>query len=219
MHRRDPAAKLLPLGVFLVALATVHRGLPWMAAGAVTILAAGFLAARLPIGRAFLRGTVVLPFTGTVALISWLSGDPARALELLMKSYLSALAVVLVVATSPLPGLFRRLESLGIPPFLLMVAQLVYRYLFVIAGEAAHMRTAAMSRGGMSFHAAAGAVAVLFARSHERAAAIHQAMLARGFQARFIPLSPPKFGTADALFTAGVISAVLVLRLASERVA
>jgi energy-coupling factor transporter transmembrane protein EcfT len=76
-----------------------------------------------------------------------------------------------------------------------------------------------MSRGGMSFRAAAGAVAVLFARSHERAAAIHQAMLARGFQSRFIPLSPPKFGAADALFTAGVISAVLVLRLASEGVA
>src|SRR5262249_62119441 len=160
-----------------------------------------------------------LSFSGAVAFILWLSGDPAGAVGLLMKSFFSALAVVLVVPRSPLPGLFGRLELLGIPPFLLMVAQLVYRYLFVIAGEAAHMRTAAISRGGMSFRAAAGAVAVLFARSHERAAAIHQAMLARGFQGRFIPLSPSQFGTADALFTAGVISAVLVLRLASERAA
>jgi energy-coupling factor transporter transmembrane protein EcfT len=47
------------------------------------------------------------------------------------------------------------------------------------------MRIAARSRGGFRFDAAAGALAVLFARAWERAEAVHQSMLARGFQGRF----------------------------------
>ena len=64
-----------------------------------------------------------------------------------MKSYLSALAVLLLVSTTPLPVLLRGFEMLGAPRFLLMVAQFLYRYLFVISEEAQHMRKAAMARG------------------------------------------------------------------------
>ena len=64
-----------------------------------------------------------------------------------MKSYLSALAVLLLVSTTPLPVLLRGFEMTGAPRFLLMVAQFLYRYLFVISEEAQHMRKAAMARG------------------------------------------------------------------------
>src|SRR2546425_5239974 len=111
---------------------------------------------------------------------------------LVLKSYLSALAVLLVVSTTPLPVLLRGLEMTGAPRFLLMVAQFLYRYLFVISEEAQHMRKAAVSRGG-SFRAAAGALAVLFARSYKQAGEIHQATLPPGFPRRFSPLSAPPF--------------------------
>jgi energy-coupling factor transporter transmembrane protein EcfT len=47
------------------------------------------------------------------------------------------------------------------------------------------------------FQAAAGAIAVLFARSYGRAERIHQAMLARGFQGHFELLDTPAFGPSD----------------------
>src|SRR5207247_9345794 len=130
---------------------------------------------------------------------SWIAGDPARGAALILKSYLSALAALVVVSTTPLPVLLRGTEMLGAPRFLLMVAQFLYRYLFVISEQAQHMRKAAAARGG-SFRAATGALAVLFARSYEQAGEIHRAMLARGFQGRFQPLAAPHFHSADVPF-------------------
>ena len=123
-----------------------------------------------------------------------------------MKSYLSALAVLLLVSTTPLPVLLRGFEMTGAPRFLLMVAQFLYRYLFVISEEAQHMRKARMARGatvgGLAgnaarFRAAAGALAVLFARSYARAEEIHRAMLARSFPGYFRPLAELHFHRSD----------------------
>jgi hypothetical protein len=77
----------------------------------------------------------------------------------------------------------------------------------------------AASRGGLSFRAAAGALAVLFARSYARAGDIHRAMLARGFSGRFHPLAALRFLPADARFTALACAAPIFLRFAAERLA
>jgi len=216
LHRRAPLAKLLPVAVFLVLLASAHRRLPWLSAGLALLLAAGFLCARLPLVAALLRAAAVLPFTGVFALISWLAGDPARAFELTAKSYLSALAVLLLVGTTPLPQLLRSLELIRVPRFLLTVIQFLYRYLFVVLDEAAHMRGAAAARGGMTFRAAAGALAVLFARSYARAEGIHHAMIARGFDGSFHPLSTHSFTARDGYFTAIAVALPVVARAAAE---
>ena len=156
-----------------------------------------------------------------------MTGDPSRGVALLLKSYLSALAVLLVVSTTPLPSLIRGLEMTGAPRFLLMVAQFLYRYLFVISEEAQHMSKAAASRGATPlslmggrarFRAAAGALAVLFARSYGRAEDIHRAMLARGFAGRFRTLGTLHFRGADACFAAIASLAPVLVRLAVERV-
>ena len=74
-----------------------------------------------------------------------------------------------------------------------------------------------MAGSGARFRAAAGALAVLFARSYGRAEEIHRAMLARGFQGHFQPLFAPQFRTVDAVFAAAGALAPVVLRLAIER--
>ena len=140
------------------------------------------------------RAAVVLPFSLTFAAFSWLSGEPRQAVVLIEKGYLSALAALLLVSTTPLPQLLRGLEMLGVPGFLLMVAQFLYRYLFVIVEQAHRMRLAGLCRGGLKrrsggFRAAAGALGVLFARSYERAESIHRSMVSRGFQGHFQLLS------------------------------
>jgi energy-coupling factor transporter transmembrane protein EcfT len=55
----------------------------------------------------------------------------------------------------------------------------------------------------------------LFARSYARAAEIHRAMLARGFDGAFKLLAPPRFGPADALFLLPAAALPLALRLAA----
>src|SRR5439155_8692321 len=144
--------------------------------------------------RAIAGAAVVLPFTLVFAAALWLSGDLQRGLALVMKAYLSALAVLVVIATTPIPLFVRGLETTGAPRFLLMIAQFLYRYLFVISEEAQHIRTAAFARGGTSqgavprsarFAAAAAALGALFARSYRRADDIHRAMLSRGFTGHF----------------------------------
>lgn len=226
LHRRDPRAKIAALLVFLFTIATAYRNLALVAAALALLLAAGFLIARLPIAAALARSAIVLPFTLLFAVISWIAGDPARALSILLKSYLSAAAALLVVSTTPLPDLLNAMESFGAPRFLLMVAQFIYRYLYVISEEAQHMRLSAVSRGATAagvaanrerFHAAAGALAVLFARSYGRAESIHRAMLARGFSGRFRTFAHQHFVAADAAFLAIALLTPVLLRIALER--
>jgi cobalt/nickel transport system permease protein len=215
LHRRDPRAKIIPLLVLLVVVATAHRGLPLFTLAMLLVLAGTILWARVPLGAVLLRASLVLPFTIVFAAASWIAGDPAHAAALVLKGYLSALAALLVVSTTPLPSLLRGIELLGAPRFLLMVAQFLYRYLFVISEQAQHMRKAAAARGG-SFRSAAGALAVLFARSYQQAGEIHRAMLARGFQGRFHPLSAPHFHKSDIMFLVLASAVPIVIRALLE---
>jgi cobalt/nickel transport system permease protein len=222
LHRRDPRAKIVALVVFLVAVATTRHGFLIAGAGYLALLVTVLLWARLPLWQALSRAGVVLPFTLVFAIITVIAGDVERAGLLLGKSYLSALAVLVLVSTTPLPRLLRGLEMVGVPLFLLMVAQFLYRYLFVISEEAQHMRVAAASRRTSKaarkarFRAAAGALAVLFARSYARADAIHRAMVARGFQGRFRLLTMLRFGWADALFLLAAAIAPAAVRVAVQ---
>lgn len=222
---RDARSKLIPLIVFLVVISTSQRAFPESAAALGLLLAAACVWARIPLMAALRRAAIVLPFTLFFAIVCWMGGDATRGVALAAKSYLSCLAVWVVVATTPLPGLLRGFESFGVPRFLLMVAQFVYRYLFVISEEARQMAQAAVARGGsatgafgrLRFRAAAGALAVLFARSYRRAGEIHHAMLARGFRGRMRGFDVPRFQPADAAFLAIASLAPVAVRLVVER--
>jgi cobalt/nickel transport system permease protein len=186
------------------------------------------MAAGIPLRLALVRAGLVFSFALPFALLSFLAGEPGRAGALLAKSYLSSLAVLLVVSTTPMTVLLRGLEAVGAPRFLLMVAQFVYRYLFVIAEEAQQLRAAAAARGATvrgtlarraRFQAAAGALGALFARSYARAEAVHRAMLARGFAACFTGLDQLQFRRADAYFALLAGCVPVAARLAVERLA
>jgi len=220
LHRRDPRAKILTLLVFLVVLATTPANAFGVLATYTALLASAILFARLPLGAVLLRAAVVFPFSLTFAFISWLAGEPWRALALVEKSYLSTVAVLLLAGTTPLPLLLGGLERLGTPRLLVLVAQFLYRYLFLLSEQAQHMRLAAACRQGSAgvrrrsgFRAATGALAVLFARSYERAEGIHRAMQARGFSGRFSMLHSPRFGARDGVFLLAVSAFLVLVRL------
>jgi cobalt/nickel transport system permease protein len=136
------------------------------------------------------------------------------------KSFLSVFASLLLVSTTPITELSAALDVLRVPRTLVLVIQFVYRYLFVISEQAQHMRLAALARRGAGrapgsrFHAAAGALGVLFARSWERADGIYRAMLSRGFRGRMHLMSPPHFHAADYAFLCLASAASIGIRLA-----
>jgi cobalt/nickel transport system permease protein len=213
LHDRDARAKLGALLAFLIAVSTTSPEFQAAFAGYAALLLTAILLARLPMAALLRRALLVLPFSATFALITWFGGYPMRAISLGEKSFLSGLAALLLVATTPLAELMRGLESLRVPRSLLLVIEFVYRYLFVISEQAQHMRLAARSRGS-SFRASAGALGVLFARSWERADGIYYAMLARGFNGRFPSFSATEFAAADAAFLFAAAGAAIVIRMA-----
>ena len=218
LHARDARAKLGALAAFLISVSTTPPAAQLAFAAYAAMLAIAIAAARLPFGAALKRAALVLPFSATFAVLTWWSGDSWRALSLAEKSFLSGLAALILIATTPLTQLMRALEWLRVPRPLVLVIQFLYRYLFVLSEQAQHMRLAARCRQGPGlakrsrFHAAAGALAVLFARSWERADGVYRAMCARGFAGRFPAIAIPRFGAADATFLCITIAAAVAIR-------
>lgn len=150
-------------------------------------------AARLPIHRILWISLFSVPIVGLFAIIVYASGDNQRAWAILAKSYLSAFSVLVATSSTPLPRLIAAGQYFRMPELLLEVTQVIYRYFFVIAGQARQMQTAFQSRGGRSgaraLRASSGMIAVLFGRSYEKAVMVHKAMLGRGFTGR-LPSAP-----------------------------
>ena len=227
LHQRDPRAKLIVLGAFLVAVGTARPLTPAAAAGYLLLLLVGMAASGLPFLPVLLRAGVVLPFAFTFAAVTALAGQREAAVALVARSYLSGLAAVLVIATTPMPRLLRALEWFRLPRMILLVVQFLYRYLFVMVEQAQRMRQAAGCRGGLGVgffgrgslrrsraRAAAGALAVLFGSSLGRAEGIHRAMLARGFQGRLPALAIERPAWSDGAFLLAAAAIPVALRIA-----
>ncbi len=215
LHQRDPRAKLAALLAFLIVLSTTSPAAQWAFAAYAVLLVVAAYSAQLPILGLAGRAALVLPFSATFALLTWWSGDSLRALALAEKSFLSGIAALVLVGTTPLTGWTAALESWRVPRMLILVIQFVYRYLFVIAEQAQRMRWAALCRGPRQhgFRLAAGLVGVLFARSWQRADGIYHAMLARGFRGRFVPAVQVPLRASDALFFSACLAGCLGIRI------
>lgn len=216
LHRRDPRFKLLSALVLLAAIAVApargFTGLLLASAVGLSILFMTSVYAGLPPLSILARGWVVLPFTGVFALLAWLEGNPHRAATLLAKPWLSAVTVVLLMATTPLERLLAGMRSLGVPPLLASVVQFVWRYLHVAFDQLRRMQVARLARGGeRRFVFAAATVAVLFASSSARAERVHRALLARSGEARFLLLDPLKMRSADLWLLGGALCSALLL--------
>jgi cobalt/nickel transport system permease protein len=218
LHRLDARAKIIiTLGVLLSVSFTRPHEIALFAIYFLLLCTASLLA-RLPWWKVLARGLIVLPFVAGVVILNLAGGDPIRAWAVLARGYLSAVAVLLLLATTTFPKLLRGLESLGVPRFFGMILHFVYRYLFLLVEQAHNMRRASRCRAPQRrrrplLEAAAGAVAVLFARSYGRAERIHQAMLARGFQGHFEPLETPSVGLRDWVILGAALGFLALVQL------
>ena len=128
---------------------------------------------------------------------------------------------MLLGATTSFPDVLHGLERMRAPRLLTLIAAFMYRYLFVIGGEARRMRVALAARGYRPRHAlqaaAIGRVATaLFLRTFERGERVYVAMLARGYAGTTPRLRALAFARADVLFLTALAAALVPLRVMIE---
>jgi len=225
VHQLDPRTKtLVVLAFVLTVMATPPMA--WLSLALCAILIIGLiLLARLPPLYALKRSAVVVPFVLMIAIFLpfFEGGEVAGSYNVwlwrvsvtydglivlwnvIIKSWLSVLSLILLSATTPFPRLLKGLQRLGVPRVMVMLLSFMYRYLFVLADEAMRLGRARESRnlgGGRiwQIRTLGNMVGTLFLRSYERAEHVYQAMVARGFDGEMRTLSELRFERADLWF-------------------
>ena len=236
IHRLDPRAKVLGFaGITVVGVSTPPRYWPVLVACALA-LAAVAAAARVGPGVIWSRAKVVVPLVLFVAVfVPFVRGGEkvgVGPLELSRdglttfaavssKALIGTVSAVLLGATTSFPDVLHGLERMRAPRLLTLIAAFMYRYLFVITGEARRMRVALAARGYRPRHAlqaaAIGRVATaLFLRTFERGERVYVAMLARGYAGATPRLRALAFARADVLFLTTLAAVLLPLRVMIE---
>jgi len=250
IHRLDPRVKVVVTIAFIVSNALLPDG-AWMAfVCAWLFLLAANSFSRLGIAYTFKRSIVALPFA--LIAITVLFSIPGKALftfqlftlnftvtdagllrfvSILIRSWLSVQAAILLVAVTRFPDLVHALEHLRVPAILTTIIAFLYRYLFVLTDEvlrllrARESRSAALpsttlrtnkrSGGGVLWRAkiAGNMAGQLFLRSYERSDRIYNAMLSRGYTGRLYTLNPHEMRSHDYFVTAFAIAIIFVIQI------
>ena len=147
IHRLDPRAKLIGLlGITIVAVSAPLQAWPVFVACAAAQLTVAVVA-KVPARTLLSRGRVVLPLLLFVALfVPFSEHGPETFATTGAKAVLGTTSAVLLGATTSFPDVLHALERLRAPALATTIAALMYRYLFVIAGEARRMRVALKAR-------------------------------------------------------------------------
>ena len=188
VSRLDPRLKTLISAIFIIFIILTKPNSFFAFSLYGVLIAVLILISKAPLLFILKRSLAVIPFVLMVGIFNLVSGREGFVLfmNILIKSYLSILCLILLVTTTKFSELLRAFEKLGCPKIITMIMSFMYRYIFVIEDELMKMRQAKESRsvgGSRYFHAKALAnmLGTLFIRSYERAEAVYLAMCARGF--------------------------------------
>ena len=240
LHELDPRGKFVLTLAFILTTAALPNGAWPIFVLLLSIVLSAAVASELGLSFVLRRSLVALPFALTAVSVlftvpgptlwqgtfgSWTltlsSTGLARFTSILLKSWLSVQAAVLLSATTPFPDILQAMRAIRIPRILVAIFQLMWRYLFVLMNEAMQMMRAREARsadpygrGGVSLawraRVTGGMAGSLFLRSLERGERVYAAMLARGYdgEVRTFPLPPLPFAQGAVL---GVLVALFAL--------
>ncbi|MDR3092067.1 MAG: hypothetical protein LBU36_07795 [Clostridiales bacterium] len=205
LHRLHSGAKIGVTLAFLACAASFPNE-PRRLAALFIFPAVNMFLGKLPPAAILSRLLAVLPFAGAVAagsLVSVGEGGGALCASLMLKSAVTASAALVLAASTPYPLLIARLGSWGAPNEVCAVFLLTYRYLWVLADEAAAMfhsyilraasgegrafgllnpfRRPKTPSGGVRARHMGIFLGQLLLRSFDRAERVYDAMLSRGF--------------------------------------
>lgn len=196
---RYAVSALLPFALYPAVLAVLGDvPAPWM--GRKLLIAAPF-AVAVGLFNPLLDRSPMLAIGDATLAAGWVSFA-----SILVRFALTVAAALAVVAGTGMHTLCAALGHLGAPRIFTAQLLFLYRYAFVLGGEASRMGTARMLRGGTKAASLAvyGTLAGhLLLRAFERAERIHRAMVARGFDGEIRTLRAARWTGADTAFVAG----------------
>jgi len=231
VHRLHPTAKLLTTAVFIITVASfdryaIGRLIPYIFYP--TLLMA---LSETPYSMLLKRFLIALPFC-LFAGITNIIFDRAAAFAvcsvsisygtvslftILFKMYLCVMAVLILVAVTPLSEITAAMRRLKIPGVFAAVFEMTYRYIGVLFAEAYAMRTAYALRSvggkGVAMKDMGGFVGQLLLRSIDRADRVYNAMKCRGYATDTVQRNGGGVKLRDALFCAIVCILLITLRV------
>lgn len=237
LHRLDPRAKIVVCTAITVVAVSTPLALWPVYVGCVLTLAVLAISARLPVAELWRRARWVLPLVLIVGLFLPLVRTGGQAWDLgpltvheaglavfaqvAAKTVIGVFSAVVLTSTTSFPDVIAGLEAMRLPRVLVLIASLMYRYLYVIVEDVGRMRSALAARAYRPRHAlqasAIGKVAsALFLRTYERGERVHLAMLARGYRGRMPRLAPLELQARDAVVLTTIPALLVALRLLAE---
>jgi cobalt/nickel transport system permease protein len=234
VHRLDPRIKVIVVLTFILTASLLPAGAyvsyllllvsVWLAAH-LSCIGLGYTLKRSVIALPFALAALTLPFTVpgetlfTVPMFGGLNVSvegTLRLFSIVIKSWISVQAAILLVATTSFPDLLWALSALHVPGPLVAIVGFMYRYLFVLSDEALRMTRARAARsadGGKGRRASllwrgkvtGRMIGTLMLRSLERSERIYEAMLARGFRGQVRTLAHQSLRRTDYMV---IVSAV-----------
>ncbi len=189
VHRLPAGAKAIAALAVVVATVSFPSSEFWWLIGATSLfLFVVAIVSTIPLLFIGKRLLLLEPFVAGVALLSLFHvGGVAHFVEVVARSSVCLLAMILLSNTTPFASLLEFLRSLHSPSLFVTVLALMYRYLFVLIDETERMQRARLSRTftvsrPRTWIALAALAGQLFIRSSERAERIYAAMSARGWR-------------------------------------
>lgn len=168
----------------------------------------------------FRRSLVIIPFVIMVSFFILFKKDNGLLIfrNIVIKSYLCILCMILLVSSTKFADLLKSLEQLKVPEIIVMIISFMYRYIFVVQDEIEHMGRARQSRscGRRPWYnttALANTLGVLFIKSYERAEAVYLAMCARGFSGSVKTIDEFQIKAADLAFLFTIVLLLIGIRI------
>ena len=235
MHSIDVRARIIAaLALISASVLTPPMG---PAEFVAVLICVGSVVALLdgPVAAVFRRALIVIPFAGAIAAFaplalvsqwSWPAVTDAYATgwpiitTILTKAYISALTVMALTATTPMPELLRGMHALKVPDIFLMMIAFLLRYADLFREQVATMRQAIASRApqlhGRQLILLYGSLGGnLFVRAYERGEQVYDAMLSRGYTGALPANQPLCWRRADTVFL--VLSALFAVAVGVYR--
>lgn len=239
IHSLNARVKLILTLVFILSLSLARSGAWVFYFFLFALVLAGVLISGVGPGRVLRRSLIAIPFA--LAALPLIFTGPApfhqyaflqlppleislpgtqRALSILLKSWISVQAAILLSSTTRIPDLLAALRQMGLPALLVAILSLMLRYLQLIIDEAARMMQARASRstrlsqsrstgGSIAWRArvTGGMAGSLLLRSLERSERVYNAMLSRGYDGDLPAVTATPLSIKDQLILAlGIIS-------------
>lgn len=230
VHRLHPLVKLVATVAYIALVVSYGKYQLSGMAGMLLWPVLLFQLSGIPVRTCFRKLRFVLPLVLAVGLFNPLldraplvplgpvavSGGVISMLTLMLKGVLCLMASFLLIATTGIDSLCAALRQLRVPPMLVTLLLLTYRYVGVMTREVAVMTEAYQLRApgqrGVHHSAWGSFLGQLLLRSMDRAEELYSSMQLRGFRGDFHYAAPRRFTRRDALALLVAACALAALR-------